>query len=92
VCDHIPAIPLPFLKWFKHVDDDGTVYLFDEWYGGDLHSQFCAYIHMPLANEMLRREKCIYQVNIGWDKGKELFYNDNPEMWDEEENEYGKDA
>lgn len=88
VCDHTPHIPLPFLKLFKTTQDGHTYTLYD-WCGGDLHSVFCFYIHMPLANWALNRGKCVHHIELGWEEGKRIFYEENPEMWDEEEGDYG---
>jgi hypothetical protein len=86
-CEHTLRIPLPFMKWFKHIDEDGDYCTCAEYYGDNLRSVFCGLVHLPLSNWAHGKEKTIYHMNIGWDKGKELFYNENPQVWNEEEKE-----
>lgn len=89
-CDMVPSIPLPSAK--KRLKDQEDIGLnggnpwttWKEWYG-DFSQLFHCVVHVPIFNFCERRIQSRI-VELGYDKAKEMFYEEDKRFWDEEMN------
>ena len=89
-CDLVLPIPLPTVK--KRLTDQEDIEqnagnhwtTWKEWYG-DFSQLFHCFVHMPVFNfcERMIQTK---NVEIDYDKLKEMFYEEDKAFWDEEMN------
>jgi hypothetical protein len=88
-CDLAPSIPLPGAK--KRLKDQEDIELnggnpwttWKEWYG-DLSQLFHCFVHIPIFNFCERRIQS-RNVELGYDKVKEMFYEEDKSFWEEEQ-------
>lgn len=85
-CGWIPDIPLPDI-WPKHRDKDNDIALYTlrQWYGGtrDLwHLYICSPIFQWIWHHPKRK---MYMFDVGYDKAKEVLYEDFKKTFDEHE-------
>ena len=89
MCDIIPPIPLPDIKFrlrdkFSIECNDGQEWTtIGEWYG-DLNQLFHSVIHVPIFDFCHDRIKTKY-IKIDYDNLKKIFYKEDREFFDESE-------
>ena len=89
ICDIIPPIPLPNIKFRLRdkfsieCNDDQEWTTVKEWYG-DLSQLFHSVIHVPIFDFCHDRTETKH-IEFDYDKLKEIFYKEDREFFDESE-------
>ena len=89
ICGYIPAIPLPKIpfklrdKLSIEINDNKKWTNLNDWYG-DISSLFCCLVHnyvLHFCDKHMNHKT----IEVEYNKLKELFYEEDKEIWDREE-------